>query len=135
MNQILLDVYAEKVQYLFIFSEGTGKIHKCDLNIELIAKLLDINCGGAVIFTELAYILASLRGSSFCLFSGCYGGAIYFSEFAYILASLQGSSFCLFSGCCGGAVIFKGVCLYSGVAAGQQPLSIFWLLWRSGYLH
>ena len=54
--------------------------------------------------------------------------------FAYILASLRGSSLCLYSGCYGGAVVFRRFCLYSGVTAEQQPLSIFWLLRRSGSL-
>ena len=80
------------------------------------------------------YILASLRGSSLCLYSGCYGGAVLFRDFAYILASLRGSSLCLYSGCYGGAVVFRNFCLYSGVAEVQQPLSIFWLLRRSGSL-
>ena len=138
-----------------------------------------------------AYILASLRGSSLCLYSGCYGGAVVFCNFflcsgvadgqqplsifwllrrssclpkllpifwyrcaaaafvyflaaaeewlssvtfAYILASLRGSSLCLYSGCGGGVALFSDLCLHSGVAAGQQPLSIFWLLRRSSCL-
>ena len=52
--------------------------------------------------------------------------------FVYILALLRGSGPCQFSGCYGGAVLISDFCLYSGVAAGQQPLSIFWLLRRSG---
>ena len=54
--------------------------------------------------------------------------------FAYILASLRSSSLCLYSGCYEGAVVFRNFCLYSGVTAEQQPLSIFWLLRRSGSL-
>ena len=54
--------------------------------------------------------------------------------FAYILASLRSSSLCLYSGCYGGAVVFRNFCLYSGFTAEQQPLSIFWLLRRSGSL-
>ena len=54
--------------------------------------------------------------------------------FVYILASLRGSSLCLYYGCCGGAALFSDLCLYSGITAEQQPLSIFWLLRRSGSL-
>ena len=59
---------------------------------------------GVVIFGEFVYILASLRGSSLCLYSGCFGGMVIFREFAYILASLRGSSLCLYSGCYGGVL-------------------------------
>ena len=41
----------------------------------------------SVIFGEFAYILASLWGSSLCLYSGCYGGALIIEKanFADIL--------------------------------------------------
>ena len=59
------------------------------------------------IFRELTYILASLRGSTLCLYSGCYGGAAVFRDFVYILASLRGGIICLYSGCYGGAALFS----------------------------
>ena len=87
-----------------------------------------------------ACILASLRSSSLCLYSGCYGGAVLFRDFAYILASLRGSSLCLYPGCYEGAVLFRdfaytlvslrgsSLCLYSGCGGGlsSEILPIFW---------
>ena len=86
--------------------------------------------GGASVFPDFVYILAPLRGSSLCLYSGCYGGAAVFCDFVYFLVSLRGSSLCLYSGSHGG-VYLQRINLYSGFTAGQQPLSIFWLLRRS----
>ena len=47
------------------------------------------------------------------------------------MASLRGSILCLYSGCYGGVLSLENLSIYCGVAAGQHPLSIFWLLRRS----
>ena len=85
------------------------------------------------------------RNKHICRYSGCCLYSVVYIlaaaeeqlssvAFVYILASLRSSSLCLYSGCYGGAVLFRNFCLYSGVAEGQQPLPIFWLLRRSGSL-
>ena len=51
-------------------------------------------------------------------------------EYAYILASLRGSSL-VYILAATEELYLQRICLYSGVAAGQQLLSIFWLLRRS----
>ena len=90
-------------------------------------------CCGAAALSTFWLLRRSICPPRLCLYSGCYGGAAVFRDFVYILASLWGSS-PVYILAAAEEFHLQRICLHSDVAAWQKPLSIFWLLRRSSCL-